>query len=378
MRTILRTTLFLVVAAAIVLYAAGFFGSDPIAPEDATEVPGLATPDATAAARRAEVDLVEPAVGTVASRMRVGVAAQVTGRVLRVTARAGETVAAGTVLVELDSRELTARQAQAREGLEAAQANRERQIQAKRRAEALLKQAEARHRRIVKLIDKGAATPEQMESTEAGLMQAHAGVDDALAAIAAAEAKIEQSKEVVAEAGIALGHSRIVAPIDGVVAERLVEPGDLAWSGRNLLVVLDPKALRLEAQVREGLIGRVGRGAKLRVELPAAGRTVEGTVREVIPWADPASRTFRVRVDFEFLEGVYPGMFGRLRVPVGKREVVVVAATAIERVGQLETVVVKSGERWTRRLVTTGARLDDKDVEVLSGLRAGETVGTKS
>ena len=59
-------------------------------------------------------------------------------------------------------------------------------------------------------------------------------------------------------------------------------------------------------------------------------------------------------------------------------EVVVVAATAIERVGQLETVVVKSGERWTRRLVTTGARLDDKDVEVLSGLRAGETVGTKS
>ncbi len=45
------------------------------------------------------------------------------------------------------------------------------------------------------------------------------------------------------------------------------------------------------------------------------------------------------------------------------------------RVGQLETVVVREGERWLRRLVTTGVALDGDRVEVLSGLTGGETVG---
>jgi hypothetical protein len=68
-------------------------------------------------------------------------------------------------------------------------------------------------------------------------------------------------------------------------------------------------------------------------------------------------------------------MFGRLRVPAGTREVVRAPAQAVARVGQLETVVVREGERYERRLVTTGQRYDDGSVEVLSGLAGGESVG---
>jgi len=72
---------------------------------------------------------------------------------------------------------------------------------------------------------------------------------------------------------------------------------------------------------------------------------------------------------------VYPGMFGRLRLPVGEREVVRVPAAAIERIGQLETVLLLGDGSWSRRLITTGAAFPDGAVEVLSGLAGGETIG---
>ena len=73
--------------------------------------------------------------------------------------------------------------------------------------------------------------------------------------------------------------------------------------------------------------------------------------------------------------GLLLGTFGRLRVPVGRREIVRVDARAVVRIGQLETVLVKEADRWSRRLVTTGADAGGGAVEILSGLSGGETVG---
>jgi len=375
MLKLVKGVLFLLVVGVIVLYAAGVFGPDRVEPGTVPGSAPLAAPTSQASATLGDVDVFEFAVGTVASRTRVGVAAQVTGRVRTVAARAGELVKAGQELVVLDDRELTARLQQAREGLEAAESNRERQLQAKVRAEALLVQAKARHERNITLRERGVATPEEMEAAQAGLLSAQAGVDDAVAAISGAASTIQQAEQFVAEATVALGHARVLAPIDGVIAERYVEPGDLALPGRDLLAVLDPNSLRLEAQVREGLIARIEPGQRLQVELPAAGKTVEAVVAELIPWADPASRTFLVRLNFDPVAGVYPGMFGRLRVPVGRRTVVSIPASTVARVGQLETVLVQEQGSWQRRLITTGELLADGGVEVLSGLRGDETVG---
>mgnify|MGYP001828066991 CR=1 FL=1 len=176
-------------------------------------------------------------------------------------------------------------------------------------------------------------------------------------------------------AEVALEHTSVSVPMDGVVAERAVEAGDLAWPGRTLFTVLDPSALRLEARVRVGLIARIQPGDQLEVDLPGAGLRLPGRVAEILPAADARSRTFEVRVEFDAAEGVLPGMFGRLRIPVGTREVVRVPVGAIVRVGQLEMIRVETDGRFERRLVTTGTGFDDGTVEVLSGLAGGETVG---
>jgi len=375
MKKLVSSILLLALVAFVILYAAGSFSGERIEPgklaPGAVETP----PAATSQAEQAVVPIFEEAVGTVASRRRMQVAAQVTARILEVKADVGDRVEEGEELVVLDARELSARLAQAREGLAAAQAARNQALQAKARGEARLTQARKRHDRIARLLEGNAATPQQMESAEADYLQAQAGVADAEAAIAAAEAGIQRAKKVVAEAEVAFGYARIQAHLHGVVEGKLVEPGELAWPGRPLLSLLDPSSLRLEALVREGLIGRVRKGDSLEVEIPAAGKRIKGTVAEIIPAADPLSRTFQVRVDFEALPGIHPGMFGRLRVPVGRRKVVRVSNKSVTRVGQLETVVVQDAAGWMRRYVTTGTLFPDGTVEVLSGLKGGERVG---
>ncbi len=375
MKQLWKGVLFLVVVVGIVLYAAGFFGPERIAPAKGAAPPGAPAPARTVRAEQADVPVAESAVGTVQSRARIDVAAQLTARIVAVRADAGQTVRAGDELVVLDDREFSARLKQSRQALVAAEAARDSARQAKVQAEARLQQAKSSHARIQRLVANKAATPQEMDDAEAALRAAEARVTEAGALVAAADAQIQRAQEVVAEGEINLGHTRIAAAIDGVVAERSVEPGDLAWPGRSLLVVLAPRSLRLEAEVREGLIARVREGDKLTAEVPAADAKVEGTVAEILPAADPQSRTFRVRVDIAAAAGVYPGMFGRLRMPLGERRIVRIPAAAVRRVGQLETVLVKDGAIWARRYITTGITLPGGQVEVLSGLVGGEEIG---
>jgi len=374
-RRALGGVVLLAVVGGIVAWATGVFRRhERIPPGTGVEPAGLDAPARTTVVERATVALVEEAVGTVRSRTTVAVSSQVSAQVVTVTKRPGAIVKAGEPLVSLDDRELVARVAQAKQGVEAALAARRRAEQAKAQGEARLRQATQRHERMTQLAGSRAVTTEAVEAAEADWLSAQASLADAEALITAADAQKGQATQVVAEAELAKAHAQIASPIDGVVSDRQVEPGDYAWPGRTLLVVLDPNAQRLEAQVREALLARISPGQHLDVLVPAADATSPGTVAEIVPSADPLSRTFTVRVDFGPVKAAHAGMFGRLRIPTGTREVVRAPRDAIARVGQLETVVVKEGARWARRLVTTGAVVEGQ-VEILSGLAGGETVG---
>ena len=89
---------------------------------------------------------------------------------------------------------------------------------------------------------------------------------------------------------------------------------------------------------------------------------------------DAASRTQLVKVHLDGVAGdVLPGTFGRLWVAAEAREAFFVPASAVRQIGQLAFVQVVRDGRAVRRLVKTGPARGDR-VEILSGLRAGETV----
>lgn len=378
MKKLISTLAFLALIVGIVLYAAGAFSGERVASDEhVVPPPAEAPPPLSAAAEEIDAPVYEDAVGTVESSLNVSVSAQVTARVRKVAAEAGGTVEAESDIIWLDDREMQAQRAQAVEAVTQAKAARDRAVQAKARAEAVLVQARKGYERVKSLADARAATPEQLEQAEAAWLQAQAGVAEADAVIAVGAARVQQAEEALSGTEIALGHATIAAPLTGVVAMKDVEPGDLALPGKTLLEVLDPQKLRLVAQVREGLVGQIDRGDELQVLLPALDlpRKVMGRVAEVCPTADPVTRTFRVRIDLDPLPGLRPGMFGRLRIPMGERRVVQIPRLAVTRTGQLATVRVKTGDRWERRMVTLGVPLADGNVEVLSGLVAGESVG---
>ncbi len=380
-KRLLSTLAFLGLLVLLVLYGLGTFRSTRDGAE-AAEQASLPAPARTALAERVAVPLVEHAVGTIRSRRTVDVAPQVTARVLRVEAEPGRAVRQGELLLELDDRELSERASQARQVLAAAASAIVSAEQGKLQAIARLERSTQSVERVRHLAAERAATAESLEGVESEFRQAQASLAESDARLALVTAQREQASSRLSEAEIALGYARITAPLDGVVAERRVEAGDLALAGRTLFVLFDPTALRLEARVREGLIGRIREGETLEVAVPASDLLLSGRVSVVLPVAAAESRTFEVRVDLEPREGVRSGMFGRLRIVGGSREVVRVPAAALVRVGQLETVLVREGERWTRRLVTSGGRASSAAsleevpaVEILSGLVGGETVG---
>ena len=330
-----------------------------------------------AATTRAQIETIRrwfEASGTVRPRTETRIESQITAQVVSVDVRPGSRVTKGQVLISLDNRQFKSRIDQARQGLKSAQASRKQAQQAVISAEAAHSQAEANFKRTQTYFNSEAATQQELEKAQSLYRQAKAGLERAKEAQTGTLAGIKQAEEVIREAEIAMGYTRIIAPETGEVLKRMVEPGDLALPGKPLLVLQTAGAYRLEAHVREGLISEVRLGMHLPATIATLDKEVSTEVEEIIPYADPQTRTFLVKAALPPISGLYPGMFGNLRIPILTEKVVIIPENALKKVGQLELVIVNEGDRWTRRYIKTGRRLG-RQIEVLSGLNGDETLG---
>lgn len=298
------------------------------------------------AEERAE-DALEWASGQVASARHTAVSSRVLARIDELRVRAGSQVGAGDVLAVLDSRDLQARAREAEEAL--------------RGARARLELANSEHARSEALFREGAAPRQQLDQRAAELRSA--------------QASAQGMEEALAVARAALSYTELRSPVAGRVVDRLAEPGDMAVPGQPLLRIYDPGLLRIEVPVRESLAIALRVDQPLRVEVPAAGRSFEGRIDELVPFAEPGARTLLVKVRLPAAgEALFAGMFARVAIPAGPLVRVAIPARAVERIGQLEYVSVVDAGRDARRLVTTGEALEGDAIEILSGLRAGERV----
>jgi len=156
----------------------------------------------------------------------------------------------------------------------------------------------------------------------------------------------------------------------------MIDPGDIAVPGKPLLIIQTSGALRLEANVREGLISRIILGNDYQVRIETIRKTVGSQIDEIVPYADPTTRTFLVKASLPDTPGIYPGMFGRLLIPVEKKRTLLIPQKAVIQVGQLELVYVKKDKTWQSVYIKTGKRFGEK-IEVLAGLTGNETIGYK-
>lgn len=343
---VVRSTAALTAVVLLVMLLSGFFG-DKIAPGVLAASAQPAAPGTRTARVASEtVAIREEASGTVEAQRRTTVSARILARIDAILVSAGDEVRLGDPLIRLDDAELRARVEEAGRSVDAAAAAAKRHTADLERARSLLR---------------------------TGVMS-RGEFDQAEAAAHVAEAELLRARDGLERARINLTYATITAPVSGKVVDRLAEPGDTATPGAPLLSLYDPSALRIEVPVRESLLSRLHPGAALEVRIGGAP-PLTGIIDEIVPYAEPGSRTFLVKVGLPDQTGLYAGMFGRLLLPAGERSRLVVPAAAVERIGQLEfaTVVTDSGA-LERRLVTLGQATGDGRIEVLSGLAAGESV----
>ena len=287
----------------------------------------------------------ETAVGTIQAIRDASVASKILARVEEVNVTAGQKVKSGEVLVRLQNEDLVARLGQV-------DSNRS-------GAEGRLIQAKAEFDRAASLLAQRAISQSEYQGREADLRSA--------------TAELERSKQAVEEAKAQLAYAEVVAPFDGLIVDKQVKPGDTAVPGQVLFRLYDPTHMQLVAQVRESLALTLKPGQRILAGLSALGYECEATISEVVPQSNSATHSFEVKVVGPCPPGIYSGMFGRLKLPIGNEEAIVIPKNAITRVGQLTMVQVAKEGVMELRNVQIGREIDGR-LQVLAGLQPGEKV----
>ncbi|GAB4370761.1 MAG: efflux RND transporter periplasmic adaptor subunit [Deltaproteobacteria bacterium] len=356
------------------LLAAGLPGCGRKTADRAAERPrasGVETANAQTVTRERTAE----ATGTVRSARIAEVAARVMGRIVSIPVAEGDRVEEGALLASIDDTAIRAQRAAAESAVAEAEAAREEVERAIAQAEAAKDLAEKTFERFRALHGEKVVTDQEFDEVQAKKTMAEQEYRRSLHRRSQTAARLAQAKAQAEAAEAMLSYTKITAPFAGVVTGKKADPGSMASPGMPILVLEDPGRHRMEASVPESFLGRVRAGSRVTVVLDAdAGRKIAGTVSEVVPRVDPATRTFTAKVDLPGVRGLRTGMSGRIRFATGTETVVAVPEGAILRAGGYEGIFVVGQDNVARlTMVRTGERFDGR-VEILSGIDPGTRV----
>jgi RND family efflux transporter MFP subunit len=272
----------------------------------------------------------------VQSRKRAALAARMPASVTELPYQEGQWVAAGAVVVRLDDAALRAAVAAAEAGLKAVESDLE---------------------RTKALLEKGAATPRELEQMTA--------------AASGARAQLSGATDN-------LSYAALRAPFAGRVASRRVNLGDVVNPGTPLIEIEGEGGLELRATVESEIAATLRPGSKVRAMVDGQPGPLTASVTAIAPSGDPTTHRFELKADLHGAAGLRAGLFARLLVPgiAADPRLTVPAAALFERGGLTGLFVVSDG-RARLRWVAAGARDGDR-VEIRAGVEPGERVVLES
>ncbi|HWI41916.1 MAG TPA: efflux RND transporter periplasmic adaptor subunit, partial [Verrucomicrobiae bacterium] len=304
--------------------------------------------------------------GSLEPKFSVDVRTQIPGLVREVYVTEWVPVRKGTPLARIDTAEVEAAVRRAEAAVQGAKGG-------LAQAQVAAARAERELARTLKLKEAGLATQQ--------------GVDEARSEQAASEARIETAKaqirvaeEELRQARARLAKGLVVSPLDGVVANRGVNPGDLAGDaagGKPVFRIVDNRVLNLTVAVPSVDSGKVRVGQPLEFAVDALpGRTFRGKVMFINPEIDPADRSLRVVAEVANAGGeLKGGLFARGRIITGERKDVLQvprqALSAVDSAAGTAEMFVTEKDTARLRKVKTGIAGGDL-VEIISGLAPGE------
>jgi membrane fusion protein (multidrug efflux system) len=276
------------------------------------------------------------------------VRAMVSGSIVSLPLDRGQTITAGTEIARISSRDLDAARTSAEAGV--------------RSAKVALDVAASETARVEALVKGGALATRDLE-------QARNVVAGAEAQLAAAESRVRSVQQQ-------LDDTSVKAPFTGVISARPASVGDVVAPGAELVTIIDPSSMRLEALVPSDRISDIRRGAKVTFTIRGVPGTFVGRVDRLNPTADPVTRQVSVFVTLPNSRGeLIAGLFAEGRIETATREGVVVPLSAVDETGVKPLVTRVRGGKAERVPVTLGVRQPEtEDVEVTAGIAAGDVL----
>ncbi len=278
------------------------------------------------------------------------IAAQASGRVVKLLVKMGDQVRAGQLLATIDDSETAV-------GVQRSAA----QLS---QAEAELRNAKAHYERTRELRAQGFVSQAALDMAETQYKAAQAGQSQATAGARAS--------------ALNQGYTRVTAPYDGWVLQTHVEAGDLAVPGKPVVTVYAPQPLRAVVQVPASQADAARKAREVQVQLgdSTSARWVQPARRSTMPAADPVSQTVVWRLDLAAQDALnlIPGQQVRVRFAGSQAQRTVVPAQAVLRRGELTAVYVATERGFVLRAVRLGADHGAEGVEIVAGLVAGERV----
>lgn len=229
----------------------------------------------------------------------------------------------------------------------------------------------------------------ELDRARATLAQAELDVkrlDDLVRKRAASDAELSQAltATAVAQADVRLletrlAFTRMVAPFDGVITERLVEPGDFVGKNTHLLSIADPESMVAEVYASELILPQVRVGDPARLRIDALGTAAfSARILRIHPRLEQSSRQGIVELALEEIPpGSKAGQFVRVTLETAAVERLLIPFRAVrrDRDGEFVWLVAEAGQ-VTRRQVRSGLQVADS-IEILDGLKAGERIVTR-
>ncbi|MEO8704538.1 MAG: efflux RND transporter periplasmic adaptor subunit [Kofleriaceae bacterium] len=287
--------------------------------------------------------------GTLEARVRAVVRAEVNGSVVTIGPELGDRVKKGGVLARIEAKALGDSVVSGQSAVASAQAQ--------------LDLARREVERTAALVKGGAIAQRELDRAQSAAKSAEAGVAQARAALSGSRSQ--------------LGDAVARSPIDGVVAQRSANAGDVVAPGNPLYEIIDPSTMRLSAAVASDDLRVIALGKIVRFTVRGyPGEKFEGKIARIAPAADPATRQIPLIVEIPNTTGkLVAGLYAEGRVAAEEREALIVPMSAVDFTRDQASVLRAKAGGLERVTITIGLRDDRSEVaEVTAGLAAGDVV----
>lgn len=305
----------------------------------------------------------------------VNILSKISGQVMSMDFDVGSNVKAGDTLITLETKTLNAQLQQAEASLQSAKAALQ---SAKNQADQVKINLDAvtkAYKRTRALYDAGAATQAELDDITSKLelakkqyeLAAGPAQNQAQAAVNTAEANINNIK-------VQLENAVITSPITGVIANRNINPGEIASPGAPLLTVADTSTLKLKGTVPQEDLPFLKLGQQVDVIVDIyPGKVFKGQISSIGPIAVSTGKYFPIEISISNNGDIKAGLSAHASINITLGESIIVPASAVlQDNGQSYVFVIKNNVA-SKRIVETGIS-NDKEIQILSGLNAGEQV----